>query len=136
MRAMTSLRAAGLAVSWSLAFFSRECGRAATDTRGQGSAAPAPALGSGPTAQGRAPVAPATSGSSRVASSEQVDAAASPDPFPEPENLGPRTFQVLGPFPMTPGGDRKAHADLDRDYLRAIGGEANARIERGTAVDC
>ncbi|HEY3592457.1 MAG TPA: hypothetical protein VGL13_01225, partial [Polyangiaceae bacterium] len=55
--------------------------------------------------------------------------------FPEPENVGPRTFRVLGPFPAgTSGVDRLKHGGLANDYLSALGGEANAHIRGDTAV--
>src|SRR5262245_27761080 len=106
---MTALSVTGLAVTWSTAVLLGGCGRPASDTRAHGSAAPiAPvAATSGGPAQARISAAP---------SAPPADAATTSfDPFPEPENLGPRTFLVLGPFPMSPDGDRKTHSDLDRD---------------------
>lgn len=52
-------------------------------------------------------------------------------PFPEPENVAPPRWLVLGPFPQE--GSREAA--LDHDYLATLGGEAAPRIAAATTLD-
>jgi CubicO group peptidase (beta-lactamase class C family) len=65
----------------------------------------------------------------------RVGAAASAAFFPEPDNVGPRSFRIVGPFPNGSGSDPNGHRSLDVDYLSALGGEAAARIDDRTRVE-
>ncbi len=70
-----------------------------------------------------------------------ASAAAQPTPAPvlaelfgQPENVGPRRFRVLGPFPNRLAPNAKGRPGLDTDYLAEIGGEAEARLEPSPTV--
>jgi len=54
--------------------------------------------------------------------------------FPEATNVGPKSFWVLGPFPVSSATETEPSARLSHDYLSALGGEASARFQRNTAL--
>jgi CubicO group peptidase (beta-lactamase class C family) len=62
----------------------------------------------------------------------QASAAPSAPSFPLPENRAPQSWLVLGPFPQSA---ETREASIDRDYLSAIGGEANPHIDALTELD-
>ncbi|MDP9000137.1 MAG: serine hydrolase [Myxococcota bacterium] len=55
--------------------------------------------------------------------------------FEEPQDIGPRSFRVLGPFPNGPGATFAGLPVLDRDYLTAIGGETAAHFDGNTTIE-
>src|ERR1700690_500585 len=65
---------------------------------------------------------------------QALRAAVGAEPFAEPDSVGPSHFRVLGPFPNRLAPNNKGRPGLDTDYLGAIGGEAQARLEPTTTV--
>jgi len=55
-----------------------------------------------------------------------------PQPFAEPETVGPRNLLGARPFPVALSADQKAHPGIERDYLAELGGESKAHIDATT----
>ncbi|HEY3594497.1 MAG TPA: serine hydrolase [Polyangiaceae bacterium] len=62
------------------------------------------------------------------------EADAARTPWSKPDNLAPRQWWVIGPFPNGLGPDGRRRLGLDHDFLVELGGEAEARITRATVV--
>jgi CubicO group peptidase (beta-lactamase class C family) len=63
-----------------------------------------------------------------------VRSAPVPDMWADPPSLAPQDWLVIGPFPADRAAEGKLRPGLERDYLTAAGGEAQAKIAADTTI--